>query len=623
LAGVDTGKRRLKKPKWKRKSSMKDKTKQEIPKRSEVAIEDQWDLSSLFPDEKAWRAALAELEAAVPSIAAWEGTLGNSAQQLKSWLDESSRLELLEERLGYWAHLKTAEDAGDSKNQERFARYMQVATSLSAAASFATPEILSIDSEKIEAWIAGPDFDEYRIALKKLLRFRDHTLSPAEEKILAMQGEVRQIPTQTFSSLCDVDFDFGTVKTPEGEKPLSQSTLSSFLMHPDGEVRERAYRQFYSLYDGHKNSLANLYSGSIRQDIYLSRVRKYPSARAMALFPDDVPESVYDNLVATVREHFPLLHRYYRIKASRLGKQKLSHWDVYMPMVGDVKTSYPYEKGIETVIDALSPLGDEYCRALRSGLSGRWVDRYENRGKRSGAFSAGSYAGDPYILLNYKEDVLRDLFTLAHEAGHSMHSWYSARNNPFSHYQYTIFEAEVASTFNEQLLAKYLIEGAEDAKTADYVAAKQADDIVATLFRQTMFAEFEAAAHKQVEEGKPVSLDSLRTLYRSLLTDYFGPGVDFIEESDLEGLRIPHFYRAFYVYKYSTGIAASVALSEKVLQGGEKELSAYLEFLKGGGRYYPIESLRRAGVDMSSPEPIQQSMVRFSAILDRLEDSSF
>jgi oligoendopeptidase F len=593
-----------------------------IPLRKDVAPGDRWDLSALFADEAAWNRGFEELQKALPALEAFKGTLAQGPKQLKAYLDAVTELELLDERLGYWAHLRTSEDGGDSSHQERFSRYMALATRMAEICSFFTPELLSLDTRKVESWIASPDFDDYRITLKKILRYREHTLSQAEERLLAMQAELRQIPTRAFSSLCDVDFDFGTIDTPEGEKPLSQSSFASFLMSPDRELREKAYRQFYATYSAHKNCLASLYEGSIQQDIYLAKVKNYPSARAKALFPDNVPEAVYDNLVAAVREHFPLLHRYYAIRARALKLDKPAHWDVYAPIIGNVKTSYPYEKGVETVIEALSPLGDEYCSVLRKGLSGGWVDRYENKGKRSGAFSAGSFAGEPYILLNYKEDVLRDLFTLAHEAGHSMHSWYSARNNPFPHYQYTIFEAEVASTFNEQLLATWLSgEAQREGNTAleAYIAAKQADDIVATLFRQTMFAEFESTVHRRVEEGKPVSLDTFRRLYRDLLTDYFGPEVTFIEESDLEGLRIPHFYRAFYVYKYATGLAASTALASMVMDGGASETERYLAFLKSGGRRYPIESLAEAGVDMSSPEPVRRALARFSSILDRLE----
>lgn len=293
-------------------------------------------------------------------------------------------------------------------------------------------------------------------------------------------------------------------------------------------------------------------------------------------------------------------------------------YDVYVPIIKDIKVHNTYEEAVEIIVKALSPLGEDYCRTLKEGLLGGWVDKYENKGKRSGAFSAGSYVGDPYILMNYKEDVLRAVFTLAHEGGHSMHSWYSVNNNPFQNYDYTIFEAEVASTFNEQLIAKYLIDNAENSDMKKFLINKQIDDIIATIFRQTMFAEFELITHTMAEEGVPLTVDSLRAEYRKLLEKYFGSNVELEELSDLEGLRIPHFYRAFYVYKYATGLSAAFALSEKVLTGGEREREDYLSFLKSGGSKFPLDSLKLAGVDMSSPEPVQDAMKKFESLVNEL-----
>ncbi|HKM08328.1 MAG TPA: M3 family oligoendopeptidase, partial [Sphaerochaeta sp.] len=348
--------------------------------------------------------------------------------------------------------------------------------------------------------------------------------------------------------------------------------------------------------------------------------RGYESCRQKALFPDNVPMSVYDNLVDSVHEALPSLHRYYQLRARLMGLDKLAHYDVYVPLVAGVQKNTPYEEAVETISEALAPLGEEYVSILKKGLTTeRWVDRYENKGKRSGAFSSGCYTGKPYILLNYKEDVLRDLFTVAHEGGHSMHSYYSAKNNPYFHYDYTIFEAEVASTFNEQLVAKHLFETAKDKKTKAFILSKGLDDIVATLFRQTMFAEFEDITHRLSEEGTPLTVDLLRSEYRKLLELYFGPSVELEEESDLEGLRIPHFYSSFYVYKYATGISAAIALSQKVLNGGEKEKSDYLTFLKSGGSTYPIDSLKKAGVDMERKEPVEMALKHFSSLLDEFE----
>ena len=590
-----------------------------IPERKDVRTEDKWNLSKLYGGDEAWEEGLKQLEAHIPGIEKFKGSLGKSAEALKACLDYMNDLELLDERVGYYAHLRLNEDEGDGSNQERFARYMSIATQVAAASSWQVPEIQAIDSAVMDGFLKDEQLSGYRIMLNKILRFKPHILSEKEERLLAMQAEANQTANKTFSALTNVDMDFGSIKTADGEIPLTQSTFSQFLINPDRKIREQAYFQFYKGFDSHKNTLASLYAGSVHLDIYRARAKNYESARAAALFPDKVDESVYDNLVNTIGENLPVLHRYYELRRKTLGVDKLAHYDVYTPLVGDVHVKHTYDEAVELIIEALAPLGDEYCATLKNGLTGGWVDRYENKGKRSGAFSAGSYVGDPYILMNYKEDVLRDVFTLAHEGGHSMHSWYSVKNNPFQNYNYTIFEAEVASTFNEQLLAAHLFSKADSDAMKAYLIGKQVDDIIATIFRQTMFAEFEHLAHRMVEEGKPLSVESIRQLYRSLLEKYFGPDVELFAESDLEGLRIPHFYRAFYVYKYSTGLAAAIALSTKVLGGGESDREQYLNFLKSGGSKYPLESLAEAGVDMSSPEPVKAAMNRFKELISELE----
>jgi oligoendopeptidase F len=376
---------------------------------------------------------------------------------------------------------------------------------------------------------------------------------------------------------------------------------------------------FYRCFESHKTTLASLYSGSVKQDVIKARIRGFSSARTAALFPDNVGESVYDNLIATVGENLDALHRYYRLRKRSLGLEQLRHYDVYTPLVKSVKMKTSWDEAVDLVSAALAPLGDEYVGTLRGGLLSRWADRYENKGKRSGAFSAGSFTGDPYILMNYKENSIRDVFTLAHEGGHSMHSWYSARCNPFMHYNYTIFEAEVASTFNEELLFHYLEKKAGSREMRLYLINKRADELLATLYRQTMFAEFEHITHRLEEEGTPLTVELLRSEYHKLLEKYFGPEMVFEEASDMEGLRIPHFYRAFYVYKYATGISASIALAQRVLSGGEREREDYFAFLKSGGSRCPIESLKLAGVDMSAPEPIHAACQTFSGLVDELE----
>jgi len=593
---------------------------EKIPERHEVASEDKWDLSKLYSGDKGWEQDLIVFENMIPKIADFKGTLGESAEKLKACLDFMRDLEIISENLGNYAHLRLNEDEGNSEGQARFSRYMALAARAGAEESWTAPEIQAIPEEAMERFLADETLSEYRVMLEKILRFKPHVLSESEEKLLAMQVEANQTAAKTFSALTNVDMSFGTITTQKGDLPLTQSSFISFLIDPDRSIREKAYYQFYKGFESHKNTLAALYAGSVHLDIYTSRVRSHASARAAALFPDKVDETVYDNLVETVGKNLSTLHEYYALRKKALGVDRLCHYDVYAPLVKDIKVHHSYDEAVAVVTDALKPLGPDYCRTLEQGLKGGWVDRYENRGKRSGAYSSGTYTSDPYILMNYKEDVLGEVFTLAHEGGHSMHSLYSARNNPFPHYRYTIFEAEVASTFNEQLLAKYLLDRATDDAMRAYLIGKQVDGIIGTLFRQTMFAEFEHLAHKMVAEGSPLTVDSIRSLYRGLLEKYFGKEVELFPESSLECLRIPHFYSAFYVYKYATGLAAAIALSTKVLEGTEEDRERYLMFLKSGGSKYPLESLAAAGVDMNSPAPIETAMERFKELSRALSE---
>ena len=573
-------------------------SKTHIPLRKDIPAKDKWDLSTLFKSDDDWEKALTSILPMAEEIENCKGKVGQSADTFLHTLSLLSKMEQTSEIVGSYAFLLSAGDAGDSANQEKKSRYLMAATAAEAKISFLIPEIQSIDEESVRQWIATPAFDDYRVWVTKLLRMKNHILSEKEEKILA---------------------HFGTITTPEGEIPLTHSTFSLLLQNQDIEIRKKTYQQFYGVFEKHKNTIATLYEGSVNQDIFEARVRGYKSAREKALYPDKVPLSVYDNLIKAVRESLPVVHRYYELRRKVLKLDTLHHYDVYVPLVHSVKKHTSYEEAVEIIRNALAPLGQEYVNTLCTGLVSGWVDRYENKGKDSGAFSAGSYTGYPYILLNYKEDVLRDVYTMAHEGGHSMHSHYSSSSNPFMQYNYTIFEAEVASTFNEQLVFQYLLKNADSKEMKAYLLSERASDILATLYRQTMFAEFELKTHDFVESGTPLTVDLLRSTYRKLLEDYFGPKVELQEMSDLEGLRIPHFYRAFYVYKYATGISASLALAKRVTEGGEKEKEDYFTFLKSGGSRYPIEALKVAGVDMESPEPVRSALKTFENLVDELE----
>ena len=587
--------------------------------RTEINISDTWDLSKLFANDEDWNKALSEFEKMAEKILTFKGTLGKSAVSLADYMDFSRDLNILGERLGSYAGLRQSEDEGAATARTMVGKITMAAAKARAAAAWENPEILAIPEKDMETFLAHERITDYRIYLQRILRYRPYILSDKEERIIALHSENEGAVSDAFSVLTNVDFNFGTIDTPEGKRPLSQSTFSVFMENPDRDLRQRAYKTFYGCFDAHKTTIASLYSGSVKHDVINARVRGYSSARAASLFPDNVSETVYDNLISTVSGKLDVLHRYYSLRKRALKLQELRHYDVYAPLVPTAKKTTSWNEAVDLVSDALAPLGDEYVSTLRGGLLGRWADRYENKGKRSGAFSAGGFTGDPYILMNYKDDSIRDVFTLAHEGGHSMHSWYSARNNPFMHYSYTIFEAEVASTFNEELLFRYLIKKSDNKELRLYLVNKHADDLLATLYRQTMFAEFEKISHELEEGGTPLTAELLRSEYRKLLKKYFGKEMVLEETSDLEGLRIPHFYNAFYVYKYATGVSAALALADRVLGGGAKERDDYFTFLKSGGSRFPIESLKAAGVDMSSPEPVNAACDAFARLVDELE----
>ena len=588
--------------------------------RKDVPVEDTWDLTALYENDEAWETDCKWIEHEMDESARFQGKIGGSPASLLNVLNWLSKVGQKVERVMQYAFLHHATDGGDPVNQRRQSLAHQLMTRFSAATSFIEPEILAIDSNSISSWIEKPEFEEHRIMVEKMLRFKPHVLSADEERIMALQREIGGKAQEVFGVLTNVDLDFGHIITNEGKIPLTQGTYAYLLQNPDRKVRERTYRKFYGVFDSHKQTLASLYDTSVKQDLFRAKVRSYPDSLSMFLFPDNVETSVYDNLINAVHEALPQLHRYYALRRKLLGLKELAHYDVYVPLVEGVTVRHSYEEAVDVICEALAPLGDSYVATLKNGLTNeRWVDRYENKGKRSGAFSSGIFSGYPYIMMNYKEDVLRDVFTLAHEGGHSMHSYHSSRNNPYPSYDYTIFEAEVASTFNEQLLADHLLKNAQSKEMQAYILGKQIDDVVATLYRQTMFAEFELLVHRQAEQGEPNTLSSLRTTYRNLLETYFGPEVKLLKTSDLEGLRIPHFYRAFYVYKYATGISAAITLADKVLHGTIEDRDRYLEFLKSGGSRYPMDALKVAGVDMTTEEPVRKALESFASLLDRFE----
>ena len=592
-----------------------------IPARKDVSAKDKWDLSSIYKSDDEWEAALKTIPELTKKTAAFKGRLGESAETLLQALKALEAASLAMETVYHYASLQHEADEDDSKATDREGRAMMAYTQMGAELSFIDPEIQEIDEAKLRQWIGQPEFADYRIYIEKLLHFKQYILSEKEERILSLQGQPAQTAETAFSLLTNVDMNktFGSVKVGGEEKQLTETTWGLFMHSQDRAVREEAYKKFYAKYEEHQNTIAALYAGSVNQDIFSMRARGYKSSLEQALYGNKVPVSVYHNLIDCVHKNLPALHKYYKLRRELLGLDELRHYDVYVPLIKSVETKTTYEEAVEICRAALAPLGKEYTDRLCDGLLNGWADRYENVGKRSGAFSSGCYVGAPYILLNYNEENIRDVFTMAHEGGHSMHSWYSVHNNPFMCYEYTIFEAEVASTFNEELVFEYLYKNAKDEEMKKYLLSMRADDILATLYRQTMFAEFELKAHELVENGTPLTAELLRKIYRELLELYFGPEMHFESNSDMEGLRIPHFYSAFYVYKYATGISAALALAKRVTNGGDKEREDYFKFLKSGGSRYPIESLKIAGVNMEETGPVQDACDEFNKIIADLE----
>jgi oligoendopeptidase F len=597
-------------------------TRQTIPERKDIPDDHKWDLKPLFREDEDWEKMVAEVESRIDLYAGYKGRLKDSLSVFKEAIDFHLSLTRKIERIYTYAQLKSD---GDKSNQFYLGLH-QRAVSLhnraSESASFMTPEIQSIPDDQMNSFLADDSIDEYKFFLEKIRRFKPHTRSETVEHILAMSQEMANAPAQVFGQLDNVDLDFGSIEDENGKEiELSHGNFSTFLINPNRGIRRKSFFQYYQAYENHKHALAATLLHAIKKNLFYSRVRHFDNCRASALFADRIPENVYDNLIETVKRNLAPHFKYLNFRKRALALADLHFYDTYVPIVSDVSFDIPYEEAVDMSIQAMRPLGDDYIRVLQEGLLGGWVDRYENRGKRSGAYSAGSYDSPPYILLNYESRNINSVYTLLHEGGHSMHSFYSNTHQPYVNHDYTIFVAEVASTFNENLLSRYLLDYYKNdpAKTA-YILNREIDNIRATLFRQTMFAEFENITHRIVEENAPLTLDVITDTYRELLETYFSNTLTLDPVLSLECLRIPHFYSAFYVYKYATGISAAIALADKVVNEGTSAAGAYLNFLKLGGSKFPLDELVEAGVDMQSPEPIQRAIQYFSDLVDRLID---
>jgi oligoendopeptidase F len=588
--------------------------------RAEVPAEHTWDLSPLYKSEAEWEEAFKQVAGSFGEIEKFQGRVSEGPGVLLELLECEKQLNLQLEQLNQYAALRVTEDSSNAQSLARESKLQALFTRIAGACAFIAPEIQALDDETFARFLEDPVLGEWLIPLRKLRRRKPHTLSLAEERLLALGASAMGGHQETFSQLTNVDMKFGEVPTGDGDAvELTQSSFSSLLVHRSPEVRREAFHKFYREFADHEFTLASSLANSVRADVFYARARNHASAREASLFWDDVPVSVYDNLINSVRGNFEPLFRYFELRRRVLGLDELHHYDTYVPLVADVKTDVPWDDAVEKVLTAVRPLGEQYVESLSHGLgAGRWCDRYENKGKRSGAFSYGTYQSPPYIMMNYKRDVFSDVYTLAHEAGHSMHTMFSREAQTYQNYHYPIFLAEVASTFNEILLTDHLLETTDDPAMRAFLLNREIDDFRGTLYRQTMFAEFEKRIHEIEEEGEPLTLEVFRSTYRELLAAYFGDSMVIDPELELECLRIPHFYSAFYVYKYATGLSAATALARQVRETGNAEL--YLDFLRSGGSKYPLEALQDAGVDMRSPEPVNSALEHFAQRVGQLEE---
>lgn len=592
----------------------------ELKERSQMDPGYMWDLSSLFENDAAWEEAFSQMDGKVQSAASYQGRL-DSAQTIRAFLEESTALSRLLDDLFCYANLRKSEDTRAQAAQQMYARAYGLYVKTVTALSFAEPEILSLSEEKLREITDDPVMADYRYSMQLLLRQKAHTLSEAEERLLASFGEVFAAPGQIADSLQDADLIFDPAKDSEGkEHEVSGSSYILLQSSTDRTLRENAFRSFYKTYKQHINTFAATYSGAVKAAVATAAARHYNSSREMAALQENVPTDVYDNLITAVRGFMPAMYRYVALRKKILGVDELHYYDVYAPLAGDIRKRYTYEQAQQMVLEAVAPLGEDYGKVVRQGFANHWIDVYPNKGKSGGAYSSGTYDSNPYIMTNFT-GTLDSVSTIAHEMGHSMQTYLSNKNQPPQYAQYTIFVAEVASTVNENLLIENLLTKASDPSERLSLLNQYLENFKGTVYRQTMFAEFEKEAHAMAERGQALDPASLNDLYRKLVEDYFGPDLVMDDEVQYEWARIPHFYSPFYVYKYATSYSAAVALSEGIRKDGESAAKKYLEFLSLGGSMDPLDELRHAGVDLSTPAPVETALRKFESVLDEAENA--
>mgnify|MGYP002585598928 FL=1 len=589
---------------------------QKAKQRSEIAQQDKWRIEDIYATDEAWEADYNECIRRAKEKCVYQGRLAESAQILYQALKESDEADLLVEHVYVYAFMKYYEDTANAVYQEMSGRAQAAVTKLSEKYAFLTPEILAIDQKKMQEYLSSDTLALYRHALEDILAKKEHALSEKEERLLAMAGQVTASPNEIFSKFNNADVKFGTILDEDGnEVELTNGRYSVFMESNNRSVRENAFKALYCQYGNYKNTLAATYYANVKQACFYAKARKYDSTLQMYLSGSFIPEKVYHNLIETVHKNLDKMHTYVSLRKQVLGVDELHFYDIYAPMVSDITMKIPYEEAKDIALKALAPLGEEYLSKVKEGFESGWVDVYENTGKRTGAFSWGTYGVHPYVFLNYT-DTLNDVFTLVHEMGHAMHTYYSNTNQPYPYAGYRIFVAEVASTCNEALLMQYLLKNCTDASEKKYLMNHYFEQFKGTLFRQTMFAEFEMITHKMAEDGEVLSTQALCDVYRKLNEEYFGADMVIDDEIALEWSRIPHFYTPFYVYQYATGYSAAIAIASKIFKGDEKTLKGYQQFLSGGCSMHPIDLLKLCGIDMESPQVIQEALDVFGELLE-------
>ncbi len=576
--------------------------------RSEIAAEDKWRVEDIYESDEAWEADYNKCLAVADEPNIYQGRLSESAEIIYEALKESDETDMLIERVYVYAFMKYYEDTSNPKYQEMSGRAQMAMVKLSEKYAFLVPELLEIEDARMKEFLESHELKLYHHALEDMLSKKKHSLSEKEERLLAMAEQIASAPNEIFSKFNNADVKFGNVLDEDGrEIELTNARYSVLMESGVRSVRKEAFESLYCQYGSHRNTLAAAYYANIKQAMFYAKARNYDSTLEMYLSGSFIPVSVYDNLIETVNDNLDKMHDYVALRKRELGVSELHFYDIYAPMVPDVRINVSYEKAKEIAIKALAPLGDDYVSKIKEGFESGWVDVRENAGKRTGAFSWGTYGVHPYVFLNYS-DTLNDVFTLVHEMGHAMHTYYSNENQPYVYAGYRIFVAEVASTCNEAILIKYLLDNCKDKAERKYLINHYLEQFKGTLFRQTMFAEFERTTHRMAEEGEALTAETLCDIYKKLNEKYFGPDMVIDDEIALEWSRIPHFYTPFYVYQYATGFSAAISISSRILKGDKVTLEGYKRFLSGGSSMHPIELLKLCGVDMSNPQVIQEAL---------------